>query len=324
MTRTVVLCALLFCFCHHSTSARAEEHKIVRIQQVAPQSERPCAADARKRDAIFFLHGLFGSNETWRPTTWWFWPGTSFPELIVSDSALNCYDVYTIEYDSFLVSSSPDVTAITNMLELELRPYVGPDSKYRNIIFISHSLGGNLFRNYLLRLKVVNPLGAHEIMSKFRIAIFLGTPFTGAGMASGAGLVLPNPQVGSLVDVGNDYLQLLNATSIAIDEKHFTWRCPSMRFYSAYEKRPTYGKLIVPQSAATVNTYACKGFDDDHLTLAKPSDANAEIYKSVRDLLVGCHADDFRFCGASEPCLPVQPAAVAPAGDRACIRGWNP
>ncbi|HEY3616384.1 MAG TPA: hypothetical protein VGK96_06190, partial [Candidatus Sulfotelmatobacter sp.] len=72
-------------------------------------------------------------------------------------------------------------------------------SNYKNIIFISHSMGGLVTRAYLLKHR--------EIATKVRFLFFLSTPTTGSEIASYAQLLLSNPQLAKMeINVAEEYL----------------------------------------------------------------------------------------------------------------------
>jgi hypothetical protein len=119
----------------------------------------------------------------------------------------------------------------------------------------------------------------------------------GAALGRAGTFVLPNPQIRTLVTLKrNDYLELLNSVFLKASEKHEQGGCPSMRVFSAFEQRTTYSQLIVGKQSATKGAFACKGFDVNHLELAKPRNANSGIYRSIKRLLSGCLNDDPDVC----------------------------
>jgi triacylglycerol esterase/lipase EstA (alpha/beta hydrolase family) len=83
-------------------------------------------------------------------------------------------------------------------------------TRYAKVIFICHSLGGIVARQYLLHVK--NRYG-HTALGRFRLVITLGTPMQGSALARLAVLASSNEQLRVLGPIRtNDYLHLLNHT----------------------------------------------------------------------------------------------------------------
>jgi pimeloyl-ACP methyl ester carboxylesterase len=240
------------------------------------------------RGAVFFVHGLFGSNKSWKNDK----TGIEWPKLIAQDSELRTLDIYTIEYKSSMLENSPSVSEITKHMYDAMLPHYR--SRYGMIIFIGHSLGGNLVRAHITQLKAQF---GHQALNNIRMIVLLGSPTAGAPLATGTGLLLPNPQIGSLVEIKrNDYLGLLDSTFVRASGKHRDFGCPSLRVFSAYETRNTYGRQVVNKESATKGAYACKGFELDHMELSRPAGINSDLYMSVKKLIALCVAGNEDVC----------------------------
>jgi hypothetical protein len=136
----------------------AEENDAVKITAVnipcekqAPSAPEP-AGVCTKRDALFFVHGIYGDKDTFQNGQF-YWPSAvaeQFPGV----------DVYVIEYRTKLLSwlkrdvASFDEVSDALFAKLQGRPEVGFDDgvlslrPYRSIGFIAHSLGGNVTAAY--------------------------------------------------------------------------------------------------------------------------------------------------------------------------------
>ena len=279
----------IFTFQADTLPARAQNSVLnVNVVRSCPshtawRAPRPRCTDS----AIFFVHGLFGTEDTWRNER----TGNLFPQLVRTDPDLEAYDIYSVVYTTTRIGHSPDVRTIAEELFRTMLPFY---RRYEQIVFIAHSLGGNLVRNHVVELK--SRFG-HNALNRIRLLILLGTPIEGAYLGRAGTFVLPNPQIRTLVTLNsNDYLGLLNSTFLKASQKHEQGGCPSMRIFSAFERRKTYSQLIVEEQSATKGAFACKGFDADHLELAKPANANSPIYRSVKRLLVDCLTDNPGVC----------------------------
>lgn len=156
------------------------------------------------------------------------------------------------------------------------------------LIFIGHSLGGLLIKQ-LLRTADSTALydaRAADLIERVEKVAFLGTPHSGAGLASWGDrlriLVRPSAATVSLVrndptlrDLNNWYRDWANARGIA----HLILN----------ETKPTsiLSVIVPPDSAdpglANVRPVA---IDTDHIGICKPADHTKEIYVLVRDFII--------------------------------------
>lgn len=101
-----------------------------------------------KEKLILFIHGLGGHGEkTWQSKS------TSFPELITNDDNLSKqYDTDYYQYPTSLfgipfLTKAPKLQTLSDGLRTQIK---NKYSKYKSIVFICHSLGGLIARQYLL------------------------------------------------------------------------------------------------------------------------------------------------------------------------------
>ncbi|MET1046148.1 MAG: alpha/beta hydrolase [Hyphomicrobium sp.] len=276
---------LAFSFFAFSFPALSDVEPAVRlIQEQRPCAPEPCVAPPAK-NAIVLVHGLTGSQATWKADN-----GTYLPDLIVKDADLKDYDVWRIDYDSFKFASSPDADTLADLFFKQLSTLRGYDS----ITFIGHSLGGLIIQRFL---QDVNSLNSHIQLNKFRLVILLGTPSKGSLLANYADWLTDNPQVRILKDYSaNDYLKLLGRTMWYTMQKHEASGCASLRIFSAYEGRDTNHVRVVSKESATSRAFACREFDTDHVQMSKPTSNADENYTAIKKLLVSCLAQDRRVC----------------------------
>src|SRR5262245_34370455 len=241
-----------------------------------------------EKHAIFFVHGLFRSANSWRVDE----RSPTWQELIARDRDMRAFDTYLVEYDTNFIGQSDRFNEVRRQLTDGMRKY--HRSRYKNIILVGHSLGGNLIRDYLMSIK---SLYGHPGLARYRIAIFLGTPQLGADLANAASYILPNPQLNTLVEIDkNDFLAALNDHFFEVGQKHEASHCPSFKIFSAYETLPTYGKLIVSRGSATNAADICVKVEGDHVNLAEPRDSSSSQYRFVKKIVLGCARDDPVMC----------------------------
>jgi pimeloyl-ACP methyl ester carboxylesterase len=247
------------------------------------------------RIAVVFVHGLTGSRETWINVS----TGSSFPKLLAEDPALqDKLDVYSVNYAS-LWNSGPPIAQVTRELSTEL-DHLFKDTRYSKIVFIAHSLGGNIARDYLAHVKLAY---GHAALSRFRLVITLGTPFNGASLSNFAYLFSGNEQVRSVIDIRrNDFLQLLEQTQTDYLTKKLNNQCNPLEFDAGYETQPVGGlALIVTKESATVGATRNEGFHKNHIELPKPPNRDDEVYGWVRNELLMCVAGQERCMNATAP-----------------------
>jgi triacylglycerol esterase/lipase EstA (alpha/beta hydrolase family) len=58
-------------------------------------------------------------------------------------------DIYRVDYDSYLFSRGPSLQSVVDELDAQLDKVMLVEKKYRAVVLICHSLGGNIARAYL-------------------------------------------------------------------------------------------------------------------------------------------------------------------------------
>jgi hypothetical protein len=208
-------------------------------------------------------------------------------------------DVYSVQYDS-LWNSGPPIVAVTKAVAAQFDDLV-QRKRFSKIVFVAHSLGGNIAREYLAHVKLTY---GHAALSRFRLVITLGTPFDGASLGGLASLFSTNEQIRSLIDIRkNDFLQLLQETQEDYLQKRLNNLCTPVEFDAVYETEPVGQILVVSRASATVNATrtAGEGFAKNHLSLPKPADREDKVYTWVRDEIRLCVAGQARCMNAVTP-----------------------
>lgn len=261
----------------------------------APVPKRPCTG----RDAIFFVHGIYGDKDTFKNGTF-YWPAELAKDL--DDDV----DIYVIEYRTKLlawlkrdIASFDEVSdALFAKLQGQPRPGWGNTRdgllsfrRYRSIGFIAHSLGGNITAAYIHSVK--SELG-HEERAQNSFLITLGTPANGAQIANVAIAIKTilqtrDPLLQSL-ERDNTFLKMLTSWRNAEDRKATRFDCRPVNLYVGVEGAPMYGMTVVSKESAEEPykrlAKKIKVFEGyDHARIAKPTDARDEIYVWVRDIV---------------------------------------
>ncbi|AOF90988.1 alpha/beta fold hydrolase [Sinorhizobium sp. RAC02] len=214
--------------------------------------------------AIIFVHGINSDENAFRSETA-FWP-----ELILNESLLQQVGVYIFEYQSQI--NRPGYTlgdAVDYMREMFKIDEV--DTR-KQIIFICHSMGGNLVRRYLVK-QSLELAGRQTKCGLFMLAC----PSTGSHYANLFRLIRRNyhMQLESLVasqrnvwlnDLDKDFKSLLHAAPFSIVGREL------------YEDLPIVARVFFPNTQVVPPLSATRYFGEplrvpgsDHFTIASPS-----------------------------------------------------
>ena len=272
-----------------------------------------CEQGERKADVVF-IHGLGGDAfTTWRhgeddSTSWPHWLGREFPDV----------GVWSLGY-----AASP--TKWTRLLGLfsERRRDAGhgvalPDRALqvldlmaqrglgdRPLCFICHSLGGLVAKQILRTSAEAVDTRLKNVFTSTRAVLFLATPHAGAALASLADTF--RTVFGATVTIED-----LRAHDAHLRELLNWYRnhaaAAGIETATYYELRSFKGVIIVnPTSAHPGVGVDPVGLDEDHISIAKPRDRDAQVCGAARGLLRS-------FVLARRPAPAVVPPTV-PAGD---------
>ena len=248
-----------------------------------------CESPARVCDVVF-VHGLGGgSHSTWAcsDAAQGFWP-----EWIGADFAN--VGVWTLGYradaSAWTSESMPLADRGTAILETLANEGIGE----RPIIFITHSMGGILTKQILRHATSFGVKRWEAIARNTRGIAFVATPHAGADLAGFA-------ELARLVLRTNEHVAELRAHHPRLRELH-AWflkfqsdqKVLCRTFCETRELRPTVlglslpkGILVVDQTSAEphVQGEVAIPLDEDHVSISKPSDRSAPLYKSLRRLI---------------------------------------
>jgi pimeloyl-ACP methyl ester carboxylesterase len=245
-----------------------------------------CESPARVCDVVF-VHGLGGgSHSTWMGSE----PGQGFwPSWIGADFA--SVGVWTLGYradvSAWTSESMPLADRGTAILETLANEGIGE----RPVIFIAHSMGGILTKQILRHATSFGVTRWESIARNTRGIAFLATPHAGAdlaGFAELARLVLrTNEQVGEL-RAHHPRLRELHAWFLKFQGDQ---KLACRTFCETRQLRPNVlglplpkGFLVVDQTSAEphVPGEVAIPLDEDHVSICKPADRNAPLYKSLK------------------------------------------
>jgi pimeloyl-ACP methyl ester carboxylesterase len=223
---------------------------------------------------IIFVHGIFGdATSTWTNTD----TNVSWPTLLAQDPDLHAYDVFSYGYYSPAVGAASSISEISTRLESELADQ-GLFKKYREISFITHSMGGLVVKRLLSRLNRSDPMEA-ERLQRIRAVLFVATPAHGSDIAALGAWIRLNPQLAGMSTQGaKDFLGDLDSDLRTLMRSRNAAH-PLPRIFCAYEKLPTISLHIVPdlysESQCDLDPLA---LDLNHISIVKPPDRLHEPY----------------------------------------------
>ena len=251
-----------------------------------------CEDPARKADVVF-IHGLGGDAfGTWsygpgEDTSWPHWLGSDFPDV----------GVWSLDYAASptrwtglprLFGRGPRAAGhsmslpdrATQVLDLLVQKGIG----VRPLMFVGHSLGGLLAKQILRKANDSSVPAGRSVAQRTRAVLFLATPHSGAELAS-------------LLD---KFRAVFN-TTVSIEDlrEHDAHLADLYEWYRNHS--PTLGiqtvtyyeSVTVRGVMAIVNrTSSHPGvgrspvpLEEDHISIAKPRERDAQVFVAARDLL---------------------------------------
>lgn len=132
---------------------------------------------------------------------------------------------------------------LTTRLELEREK---PQERNRPLIFICHSLGGIVFKEFLVHVSLQLDDCRHLAQSVAGV-VFMGTPHRGSKIASPAQLLARIVNVATLGSlVRTDLLRALEVSSAELEtiSRHATLLLKSLAVISFYEQKPLGATVV--------------------------------------------------------------------------------
>jgi hypothetical protein len=243
-----------------SNSANAVEMAAADIVTIRDCYDERAVRSCEGRDAIFFVHGIFGGVETFTNGSYR-WPqelAADFPDV----------DIFVIKYDTQLFNwLYRNVATFDEIAEVLMSKMQGPlmddggtrvlsqgfvtRRGYRSIGFIAHSLGGNVTAAYLHSVK--SELG-HSARAQNAYVITLGTPADGSYMANVGNVIKQylgqNDPLLTSLERDNLFLRMLAMWRRAEDVKSRRFECRSVNLYVGIEGASVYGIPVVSEQSA--------------------------------------------------------------------------
>lgn len=247
------------------------------------------AATCEDRDAIVFVHGIYGGEDTF------FNKDTNFnwPEELPYSYRGQPVDVFFLKYQTELISWARGTNVKFKDLNATLYQVLKPlrMRQYRSIIFICHSLAGIVMASYIHYVKTKR---GHPAASQNACLITLATPVLGAQVANIGSFLKSilgmSDQLLESLKKNNIFLEMLLEFRKAENEKRELYKCRPVSLHAAYEQEYLGPLLIVPRESADnpivgLTSSPIVGFQLDHSEISKPTDRNHEVYRWVNQII---------------------------------------
>lgn len=272
---------------------KAAAATVIPVRQTCRESACP------EHDAIVFVHGIYGDEETFRNGQF------DWPKEVDAVIEGRKIDVYRIDYKTAFLRWLPRNIATMDEVVYSVFKALHPDpetvtpvldpSRYRSVNFIAHSLGGNVVASFLHTVK--SELGHFE-RARYGFVITLGTPVNGAQISTVAQIArivlrMPKDRLLESLKSDNTFLRMLQHWRRSENIKAARFHCRKVNLYVGIEGATTFGIKVVSRGDAQ---HTVKDFVDEdnvmyfptynHSRMAKPIDRQDDLYKWVNKAIV--------------------------------------
>jgi len=212
----------------------------------APGEETTGGRDAGPRDLVLFIHGITGSNESWRAKG----AKDSFSDLIGSDDALGRPMVKHLQYASSIWKGGQPLSQIADSMAGEARDFIDSPS-VRDVFIVGHSMGGLIAQHILVREYLKTD------KNKIRAVILLACPSAGTDFAE-AFPILTGYAVEDLRNLHiNSFINALQGDMDILVKKRENNKWANPQIFAACETQKTpirvlRDRLVVTQKDAMV------------------------------------------------------------------------
>lgn len=236
---------------------------------------------------VVFVHGLTGSDSTWRNES-----GKSFPQLLIENETIkDQFDFGFFDYYSKLFSipaplnwlgkilskftknkaykleKNLHVNEIADLFSTYLSEYA---KQYKSIVLICHSMGGLIAKSLIVHH------AESEAVKKIKLLISLAVPHNGSILASLGKEYFSSIQIKNLEPLNAD-INKINALWISSRNTN-----PKIIYFQGKFDEIVVGSSSIGYDANIVDVKFC---DDDHLSIAKPKSSNSLVCVSVKNAL---------------------------------------
>jgi pimeloyl-ACP methyl ester carboxylesterase len=237
----------------------------------------------QNKNLILFVHGFTSDSSTWTNPN-----GVSFPEMLceeefIKDNFDMAYFNYFTQLSDFKKARS-SVTLVSKLFgcSIKAKKNIGLKklsdflksvidvfcTEYKNIVLVSHSMGGLISKAYIL-----NELEENS-STKIKLFLSIAVPHNGSNWANiGSALIKRNPQLVDLKPL-SDFLNEINNDWIHVNEG-----IPKTIYYYGQFDDVVDETSAISYQAVKQHKISC---NDDHFSITKPDTKNSIIYQGIR------------------------------------------
>jgi protein SERAC1 len=239
-----------------------------------------CDNPSRRGDVVF-VHGLGGHpQKTWHPAektdndSWLYWLGKDLTDLGIWTFG------YKAEFSDWKGKAMPRFDQARNLFNSLQDEQLGED---KPLIFVTHSLGGLLVKQVL---NLADTYDKREFIDKIQGIVFLATPHNGSHLANTVGIlgnILRTTVSVEELEVNNPWLRDLDVWyRQKVNNRNY--QIATKVYYEAWN---TSGYKVVDAGSADPKLLDVMPVpvDADHITIAKPSSRNHDVYKGVKNFV---------------------------------------
>lgn len=247
------------------------------------------------KNLILFIHGLMGSNETWKNEV----TQNTFPELLLKDFEIkNNFDIAYFEYYSSFLNIKEKIWSITSVFSKDkstpknisvneiselLKTRINYElNDYQSIVIIAHSMGGIIAKKTILDF-------AENGNSKIKLFLSLAVPHLGSSIADYGSFVSDNIQIQHLKPFQEESMSLL-------EKWHKSSILPLTKYYAGVYEGVVNVRSAIPPHTNKIDQIKV---DENHITIAKPKDENniviVSTLKILKDFLKDTKVDDIDY-----------------------------
>lgn len=239
-----------------------------------------CENPSRRGDVVF-VHGLGGHpKKTWHPAektdhdSWLYWLGEDLTDLGIWTFG------YKAEFSDWKGKAMPRFDQARNLFNSLQDEQLGED---KPLIFVTHSLGGLLVKQVL---NLADTYDKREFVDKIQGIVFLATPHNGSHLANTVGIlgnILRTTVSVEELEANNPWLRDLDVWyRQKVNNRNY--QIATKVYYEAWN---TSGYKVVDAGSADPKLLDVMPVpvDADHLTIAKPSSRNHDVYKGVKNFV---------------------------------------
>jgi hypothetical protein len=152
----------------------------------------PLRDDSSNRQLLLFIHGWNGDPQgTWR----------QFPDLVVSDSQYDDFNVWAIQYPTFMIRRNLSIGQLADFITKYMEAQSHTFDRYSKVVVIAHSMGGLVARE----IAIQEALRGRQ--PSFTKVIEVSTPHQGASPAKLTATLGISRELTADMEPGSDFLR---------------------------------------------------------------------------------------------------------------------